>query len=648
MPDMPGDGRSAMRRRSSFFIFHLAFGIPSLPTSVPLRLCVVLVFLTSAAALAADDAKRPLGKGRVAAAEELLAANAGSPPVPPAPDKALNLIYNGSFEHADPNGIPLGWRGHPPSPTNVQVLDGPPGRGKVVRLYGDAGRMGAPGVFCMQTGDIPVKANTRYRCTGWTKSAGPTFIIFVKGFGLVRHNVGDRTPVYEEVYMMKKEIAGPRPGRAIRDWEPFNLDFEVRPLRVFSDFQHRVEFVRVKIFAYWPPGTCWADDFRFFEVGPVPEDQRILADAMTTAGLAPNLSPPDPNEGKFDEEQLYVDAGNAWKRQEYARCHFLSSQLVAAVPNKGLYRLLLARAAAALMKYDEAEQQARWVLEAEEKGAAGASPRREVEAWMFDWARLVHAEAVMRAADASRGAALLKALIERTDSPHVKATAQKLLAQAEGGTPDTRQKASPEGGPAVSDGGGAGNRAPVEDFSDKAWYSLGRGGVWKVVNRSEIHQLDADKPWKNNGYNRKLDQSGRMAWEFDILLDNGACGAGIYVMADDEKANDRGTSYLLWYRHAKAEEGKPAHGQMVIGKFVKNRRVKDWRVTFDVPVRPDEWARLRYEYDPATGKFNLYCQGKPAGQATDPQPVKSGNHVSLHSCLTACKWRNLRIIHLGK
>ncbi len=613
--------------------------------------------MVASAALAADEGNgpRPSGRGKVPKLEELLAASVAPAPTPAAPDKAMNLVYNGTFEQVDANsGVPVGWRGVPvfPGGKNVLVVDGGPKRGKVLLLHGDAGRMGAPGVMCMQTAEIPVKANTRYRCTGWTKSAGPTFIIFVKGFGLVKHNVGDRTSVYEEVYMMKKEISGPVTGRGVRDWEPFNLDFEVRPLRVFSDFNTKVEFVRVKIFAYWPPGTCWADDIRFFEVGPVPADQRVSEEAMTHAGIKPRLSAPDPNEGKFDEEQAYVDAGNAWKTGEYVKCHFLSSRLIAAAPGTGLYRLLLARSATMLGKWDDAEAQAQWVLEAQDKGAAG----REVEGWMFDWAALVHAEVVLRTGDRAQGLALVEALVAKTDSPHVKAAARKVLAQAREG--DKRPEAGSGGGSSANSAPSASMPAtrpvpqpapapatgPAENFNDKAWHSLGRGGVWKIVADGEIHQLDGDKPWKNNGFNRKIEQSGPMAWEYEILVADGSCGAGMYVMADDEQANDRGTSYLLWYKHAKAEAGKPASGQMVVGKFVKNKRVKEFRVTFDVPVKFDEWARLRYEFDPASGRFTLYCQGQKVGDAVDAEPIKAGSHVSLHTCQTACKWRNLRVL----
>ena len=118
--------------------------------------------------------------GALAATAWLAAGQARPAPRPQPPASAParigpNLVYNGDFEVVDPaTQLPAGWRRHPDRPENVCLADGGPGRGKVLKLAGGAGLMGGPGVFLMQTRDIPIKPNTRYRCTGWSKSAGPT------------------------------------------------------------------------------------------------------------------------------------------------------------------------------------------------------------------------------------------------------------------------------------------------------------------------------------------------------------------------------------------------------------------------------------------------------------------------------------------
>ena len=541
-----------------------------------------------------------------------------------------NLVYNGDFEVADPKtGLPDGWRAEPDDGRAVTLVDGGPGRGKVLQLAGDPGRMAGPGVNLQQTRDIPIEANTRYRCTGLTKADGPNIIVFVKGYGLVTHNVGDRKPAYEEVYRMKKELT---PKRATTDWEPFNLDFEVRPIRVFSDFQHRVEFVRIKLYAYWPPGTCWLDDIRFEKVGPVPESERLHPEAVTTTGVKPDLTP-DPDEGRFDEGQAYADAGNAWKRGQYEECLLGSRRLVAAVPGKGLYRLLLARAALELGHYDEADAQAEWVLEAEDP-AAPARRDRAVEDWQFDWARLVRAEVVRRGSDAARGRAMLQDLAARTRSPHVQQLVRQYLGEAAGGA------AAPDKPPPAP------RPAAPENFRDRAWHALGRGGVWEIVGDHEIHQKDLDRPWKNNGFSRPVEQRGRMAWEFQVRIEPGGFGAGLYVMASDEQSRDRGTSYLLWYQHTKSKTDGSVSCQAAIGKFVKDQRVKDWRPTFPVAAKPGEWVRLRFEFDPGPGRFAVFQGEKKLGEAADPEPIRAGRHVSLHTALASAAYRDLRIARL--
>lgn len=547
----------------------------------------------------------------------------------------VNLCVNGDFEQVDAQThLPVGWRGHPPGERNVCLIDDP-ARGKVLQLSGGAGLMGGPGVFLMQTRDIPYKANTLYRVTGWTKSAGPSIIVFVKGFGLVVHNADpQRKKVHEEVYMMKKEVAGPDVDIGCRDWEPFSLDFEVRPMREFSDFQHRVDFFRVKLFAYWPPGTCWLDDVRVEEVGLIPVHDRLDPEAVTHLKIKPNLDAPQAE--AFDEEQCYVDAQNAWLRKDYAACHRLSMELVGKVGDKGVYRLLAARAAIELGKARQADEQAEWILQAEGEDNPLAKDRR-IESWQYDFARLIRAQAVL-AADAARGVRMLEALAQATQSPHVRVFAAAAIKKAA----QQPAPASPASKPAAT----APATAPAcENFRSKAWYGLGRGGAWKIVSDSEIRQLKG-KPYVNNGYNRKVDQAGRMTWAFDIQVDDGACGAGIYVMANDEKGIDRGDSYLLWFKHKK--DGDKLHGQFLIGKHVKNRKVKAWRPAFDLATRPDEWARLRVDYDAATGKFVVCCQDKKIGEAVDPEPIRAGDHVSLHTCLTGARYRNLRIIRAGK
>ncbi len=139
-------------------------------------------------------------------------------------------------------------------------------------------------------------------------------IVFVKGYADLTRRVNGREQTAEEaVYQMRKEIA------PSADWQPFNLDFDIQPTLEFSQFQHPIEYLRITLWAYWPAGTCWYDDIRFEEVGPVPVDQRRREQAGTHADFKPRLGDTQPtgaqsadSQPAFDEEQAWLDAQNAW------------------------------------------------------------------------------------------------------------------------------------------------------------------------------------------------------------------------------------------------------------------------------------------------------------------------------------------------
>lgn len=340
-----------------------------------------------------------------------------------------NLVKNGDFETIDAKtGLPVGWHAYPRNSSRIQLVDGGKERpGKVVKLSGT-------GAFVIHIDRIFLKPNMRYRVTGYTRSNGPITMIFVKGYGKVVRGAKTDNPVeqYETVYQMKKRlqidetVAGHT--RQANTWERFNLDFEVKPALVFSDFQHKIEFFRVKLYTSFGSGACWFDDIRFEEAGPVPEAERLHPEMVTHAGLAPNLGPaasePPPD---YDEEQHWVDAQNAWKDAAYADCLKLSRALIAASPAKGMYRLLAARAAIELREYESADELARWVL----GRTAMARPGGDVEPWQIEWARLVRAQAKLNSADPAEGKAMLAKLAKSATDRNVKLLAQRLLAAME-------------------------------------------------------------------------------------------------------------------------------------------------------------------------------------------------------------------------
>jgi hypothetical protein len=173
----------------------------------------------------------------------------------------VNLVYNGDFEKADDaDRLPDGWSTE--HPANAHLAHDVEGHGQVVEMTGDQKLMGSYGVDLL-SGKIPVKPETRYHCTGTTRSTGPRMKVFVRGYATVPRRVRGEVTVFDDaVYTMRKDIA------PSAQWQPFQLDFEIRPAEVVRDQQHAIKYVRIKLWAYWPMGTCWFDDIRFQEVGP--------------------------------------------------------------------------------------------------------------------------------------------------------------------------------------------------------------------------------------------------------------------------------------------------------------------------------------------------------------------------------------------
>ncbi|MFH1748689.1 MAG: hypothetical protein ABIG44_16770 [Planctomycetota bacterium] len=336
-----------------------------------------------------------------------------------------NLLINGDFEQLDDRGeLPAGWS--TVHPANVRVADGGGWHGHVIEMTGDKKLMASYGVDLIGQ-PIPVKPNTRYCCTGYTRSTGPRMKVFVRGYATVTRRVdGELQTSQDPVYTMRKDI------EPSADWRAFNLDFELLPADVFSDFQHHIEFVRIKLWAYWPVGTCWFDDLRFEEVGPIEPQRRRHDQPVTHMGIPPRLStasqPTATNPAEeFNEEQVWHQAVNAFRASEHAQAARLAEQLTSRVPQKGAYHLLAARAAAALEQWDQAAKHANWLLDTD------PSLQREIEPWQRDWAHVVRAQVLRQRGRLQQARAALEYAARPEASPHARAAARKLLAELDGG-----------------------------------------------------------------------------------------------------------------------------------------------------------------------------------------------------------------------
>ncbi|MFQ5805224.1 MAG: hypothetical protein ACE5I3_02100 [Phycisphaerae bacterium] len=362
-----------------------------------------------------------------------------------------NLLFNGDFEVYDKaSKLPSGWTTKHPDHVHLVNLGG--FRGRVLGMSGGKKLMASYGVD-LTSDKIPVEANARYRCSGYTRSTGPNMKVFVKGYATVARRVKGELMTFDDiVYQMRKDI-GPS-----EDWQPFNLDFEIAPAKVFSDFQHRVEYVRVRLWAFWPAGTCWFDDIRFEKVGPAPEPERRHDEAVTHVGLPPRLGkaatqpandviPKAPaknvaagapsgrptEDARFDEEQTWRDAVNAFRAGDHDTAARLADELLAHALHKGAYHVLAARALVELKRWEAAERHARWLLEEARQTSDERTAPREIESWQRDWARVVQAQVCRHTGRVEQARTILKELLQTNASPHARAAAERLFAEIEKG-----------------------------------------------------------------------------------------------------------------------------------------------------------------------------------------------------------------------
>jgi hypothetical protein len=221
----------------------------------------------------------------------------------------------------------------------------------------------------------------------------------------------------DPVYQMRKEIP------ASRDWRPFNLDFDIKPILEFSDFQHEVKYLRVTLWGFWPKGTCWYRDIRFEEVGPIPDREIRHGKAMTHVGTLSNVAhlqdDDDDGEAAIAEQQLFLDAANALNGGDHAMAAELADRLIAIDEEKADYRVLAARARASLEQWPLAAEHATWLLD---DGRRDALP-----AWAREWAIVIDAQIKWKSGDIDAARIQLQRLIESGQSAHARHAAQQLI-----------------------------------------------------------------------------------------------------------------------------------------------------------------------------------------------------------------------------
>ena len=333
---------------------------------------------------------------------------------------SVSLVRNGLFKEMVPGArLPMGWTtNRPDNVRRIELASPDPNKTQdkryAIEMTGDAQLMATYGVDLI--GDrIAFKANTRYRCTGFTRSTGPNLIVFVKGYAQVNRRIDGKVQTFDDVvYQMRKEIP------ATKTWRKFNLDFDVKPILEFSDFKHHVKYLRITLWSYWPVGTCWWGDIKFEEVGPIDATQARSGLAVTHVGAKPNV-PKQAPKPTFDREQTWFDAVNAFKAGDFAKAAEYADLLLVRAPNDPNYRVLMARALAGREQWPHAGEHARWVL----------SPPQgvKIEPWQHEWAKVVDAHVRWRSGDTNSAVTSLNEIASSAKSAHARRAASELLEQ---------------------------------------------------------------------------------------------------------------------------------------------------------------------------------------------------------------------------
>jgi len=118
---------------------------------------------------------------------------------------------------------------------------------------------------------LPIKPGRRYRLACWQKAAvGSNSKIFVKGYALLPTAKSDK-PVRREVWRTYLKC-----NNTTGDWQEFALTFTVRkdfkPVVKYApdgkrrSYPVRLRWVRVILYAYWPPGQYYFDDVKLEEL----------------------------------------------------------------------------------------------------------------------------------------------------------------------------------------------------------------------------------------------------------------------------------------------------------------------------------------------------------------------------------------------
>ena len=174
-------------------------------------------------------------------------------------------------------------------------------------------------------------------------------------------------------------------------------------------------------------------------------------------------------------------------------------------------------------------------------------------------------------------------------------------------------------------------------FNDnfKELYSeyVANGGSWSI---NEEHLRQSDAASTNTGLTIALSQTSLQPYLYEfaarVISTTGPRKFGIHLMADGPTLPQRGNSYLVWFNGEQ--------NQVIVYKTIND--VLYTQQVANVAL-DNQWANYKITYSPAYGVLEVFRNDQSLVTWTDPNPIKTGNSLSLRTNATVAEFDDLKV-----
>ena len=174
-------------------------------------------------------------------------------------------------------------------------------------------------------------------------------------------------------------------------------------------------------------------------------------------------------------------------------------------------------------------------------------------------------------------------------------------------------------------------------FNDnyKELYSeyVASSGSWSI-NDEHLRQSDAVST--NTGLTISLSQTSLQPYLYEfsarVISTTGPRKFGLHLMADGPTLSQRGNSYLVWFNGEQ--------NQIIVYKTIDDVLYTQQVATVALD---DQWASYKITYSPAYGVLEVFRNDRSLVTWTDPDPIKTGNSLSLRTNATVVEFDDLKV-----